>query len=169
MNLGLDVIYQAHGWHAFAHYISIGIPTKLRSKTFPFGKTVCKKFNIGVLSCDFSRLHRGGVNELVKPSLFRKPLKHLRRALHEEHKTYAQAGNADGKFWSPFKNTCQNLVREVSLNPGMTMKELINTVKHHYASETGARGSIVQWTRAGKIKGLRLDESVRPMRVYPDE
>ena len=50
----------------------------------------------------------------------------------------------------------------------LTMKELIKEIDHHYSSDATARGSIVQWTRAGKIKGVTLDESMWPMRIYPE-
>lgn len=167
MNAGLEVIYQAFQWQTHAHYVSIAVPRGLRSRTANFAGVVCKRFGIGLLECDLYN-ESYNVRQHVAPKLDRSPWNKLRDALNENHKTYAEAGNADGKFWSPFKQTCNEVVRAVNESPGMTVKGLIDSISHHYSSDATAKGSIVQWARAGKIKGIKIDEHSRPLRIYPE-
>jgi len=167
MNAGLEVIQQANRWQTHAHYVSIAVPRGRRSRTAHFARLVCKKFDIGMLECDMYN-DRYNVRQDVAPKLYRNPYRRLRNTLTEHHKTYAEAGNSDGKFWSPFKQTCKELVRAVTAKPGMTMKELVNSISHHYSSDATAKGSIVYWARAGKIPGIKVDEGSRPLRVYPE-
>jgi hypothetical protein len=168
MGMGLEVIQQAYAWRMYANYISVAVPARLRTRTMPFGCTVSKMLGIGVLTCGDGGVYYSGIKELERPKLCRQPLKHLRQALVEEHKTYAEAGNSEGKFWSPFKATCERIKKAVEKRPGMTLKELVESVEHHYSTDSTARGSIVQWARMGKIPGIEIDEHCRPMRVYPE-
>lgn len=39
---------------------------------------------------------------------------------------------------------------------------------HHYQSHSSARNSIVQWLHKGIIKGVVIDDSEKPYRLYPE-
>ena len=95
--------------------------------------------------------------------------KKLRGVLCAEHKTFALAGNADGKHWSAFKATCQSLVRFVRKNQGCSLKQVVSSIDHHYSSDSSARGSLLHWISKGKVDGLVVDTTRRPFRFYtPD-
>jgi hypothetical protein len=91
-------------------------------------------------------------------------------ALLDGQRTFAKAGNADGKFWSPFRDTCERVRKVVDALPGLTMSEIVDMIDHHYVSKQSASGSLLRWVEAGKIDGVVVrggskDDGLR--RLYP--
>jgi hypothetical protein len=112
----------------------------------------------------------------------------LRRWLCEEQKTYLAAGSPCGGGWTPFKDTCRNLLDFVRAHPGCTIKEAIGGrpavlvegdivhcnpaapgIRHHYRTEATAISSLRTWIREGKVPGMRLEQDGRALRLYPTE
>jgi len=93
----------------------------------------------------------------------------LDRILCPEHRAYGEAGNAESKFMSAFRITCDNLRAAVSARPGITMAEAVAGMDHHYTSDKVARSSLLAWIRARKIKGIecRDVEGSRAFGLYP--
>lgn len=60
-----------------------------------------------------------------------RPLK-LAARLREEHKTSAPAGSRGG-HWSRWRDTCARITRLAAGSPGVTLKEALQQVSHHYA------------------------------------
>ena len=82
----------------------------------------------------------------------------LRARLRPEHKTSAKAGAPGGAGrWTPWRDTCRQLAVLVKAQPGITLKEAIDTIKHHYRSAASARTSLAKWISDGKIDGVRLE------------
>ncbi len=163
-SLGLSVFGQAHGWVRFAHRVSAAVPTTRDSQARRFAREVARSFGIGILEAAYRR----DIYEAVAPKLRRRvDDARLRSSLTEERKTFAAAGNADGKHWSPFQATCNRVRTAVARKPGILMKELVETVEHHYASHSSARGSLTKWIETQKIKGVRIQRDGRNVRVYP--
>lgn len=156
------VIEQARDWTNRAHYAYVAVPFG-RDMRFP--ADICKSLGIGVIT----------VNTRQPSAEFRvtvySPASLHRRAtlpeLYEEQKTWASAGSKGEKYYTPFKATVDRLTRLVVQQPGVTMRDAIRQIQHHYASDKSAIGALVQWIRAGKVKGLRVDG--RPLRLYPME
>ena len=147
---GLALLEQGFNWVGFAHYVSIAAPRFARSVAM---EMFCRDHGIGMLS-----VCAGEISERIAPRLYRKALDHwLRSAICEETRTWAQAGNAMSDYFSPFRRTVRRIHDVLRAEPGLTMKELMARVDHHYASAASARGAIHQWIRLGKIKGLRSD------------
>lgn len=167
LTLSLALIYQALQWQKKAHFVSIAVPAPRRYFNAA-GDYFCRKEGIGVLAVDSFRT--GPAYERLKPVLFRKAhVEHIKSHLCEQQKTFAKAGNADGKYWTPYQETCRLINEAVRSNPGITLKDLIGSIKHHYISGASATSSISHWARAGKIKGIRCDKDGRFLRFYPEE
>ncbi len=170
-SLSLSLLEQINHWKHKVHYVSIAIPqTKNRfDRTRHYGFNLLKQNGIGC----FSVTHRpciSKVREEVEPSLHRKVnCQYIIDSLMEEHKTFAEAGNADGKRWTPFKHTCTNITRMVTENPGILFKDLMINVTHHYASTNSARSSIKYWIESGIIDNIVFKKENKQLRVYLKE
>ena len=46
------------------------------------------------------------------------------------------------------------------------LKDLVDGVAHHYASDSSARGNLCRMIREGVIQGIRI-EGGRPLRLFP--
>ncbi|MCI0489371.1 MAG: hypothetical protein L0229_22490 [Blastocatellia bacterium] len=108
--------------------------------------------------------------ETLAPKLHRKAyVERLRAALVPERKIFAEAGNAEGKRWTPFQQTCMNVRDAVTGNPGLTIKELVDGISTHYHAPSTARSCLKKWIEAGKVKGVRIEKDGRVLRLYPDD
>ena len=173
---GLSVIAQADHWIGHANLVYVAVPRGWR--THGLAASICRDRGIGVLEVMGGAGHgdQGGyadwrVQELVAPRLQRSVTSSghtLRSKLCAETRTYAEAGNNEGKFWSPFKATVAEIHRALKERPGLTTRELVDAIKHHYHAASTARSCLPQWLRYKKIPGVR-GEGDRPMRWYLGE
>jgi len=166
------VIEQAAAWRGLAHYRSIATP--------PFRETgrrvdVRQFFmlhdGIGhLVVSETTRFMGGPVRVHLEPKLDRHARgSAMRSVLREEHKTYAEAGNSRGDRYTPFQATCDQVRALLKIRPGVTMKELVGSIQHHYASTATARSSLAHWIQAGVIQGVRAEKDGRALRVYLEE
>lgn len=144
---GLPVIEQAKRWSLHAHLVSVGTP----SYPGEFGQEVCRLFGVGIISSGRTYSDGSGTKEVLRPRLNRKPWKLPR--LCEEHKTYAEAGTNGGGYFTPFRRTMRIVEEEVRRTPGITIKELVKRVDHHYCSDSTARQCLAKWLMSGEIPG----------------
>lgn len=178
-----SVCEQAWYWnqHWASHYVSIAIPNLRRSKGFYYLYETLKNHGIGILEVTNHNQHwmnkdkdlpPSFVSEDLRPQLFRTHQDYRRRTLdklHELHKTYAPAGNADGKKLTAFNYTVSELEKAVRQSPGKTMDEILRYTDHHYSSAASAKASIFKWIHRGVIKNIRLVKEGRVTRLYPKE
>lgn len=184
--LGLSVIGQAHHWIKYAHRVSVAIayqhkkgkPEKqIRSTPARrFAYVVCKQFGIGILNVSASTQGReyGGrfdvpVQEKVAAPLRRKISAGLRDVLCEQHKTFAEAGSPTGRRWTPFTATCMEVGNYVRNYPGCSLKQMIDTISHHYATAASARASLKRWIDARKIPGVVTRYGNRAVTLHWDQ
>lgn len=180
MTFGLGVIAQAHGWVRYANAASVAVPARARhpgvyeppQRSRQFAESVCRQNGVGVIyvkplgPADPWDRGRWGY---ISPAFARVRQSPLRNAVHNEHKRF-RAGNANSEYHTPWRSTCAELVRVVVDEPGLTMKEaLTKMAAHHYSSDAVARSSLVKWIRLGSLKGVRLDKSTRPYRLFPGD
>lgn len=172
MAFGLEVIRQALGWIGTAHMVSVAVPI-LRRDSSSTGRTICKALGIGLLEAHagYTDLNIGDqINELVEPLFLRRAnSRSITSRLTERHKTFARAGNARGLHLTPWKATCEAIVRLVKEKPGLSMKEVIEGVDHHYSSPKVARASMAKWIKLGKVEGLRSERDGKLLRLYVEE
>ena len=159
----LALLEQAAAWLPLAHHVSVAVPFR-RKAGHSFGRRIAGDLGIGVFEVGGSRV------EVDDPDLHRnvKPGK-IVRALHEEQKTCAPAGNAEGRFFSPFQGTCRAVLEAVKASPGLTMRELVAGIKHHYHSPASARSALAKWIAAGTVPGVELRRDGKVLQVYPAE
>ena len=163
-SVSLALIEQAMERRRFAHRVFIAAPTG-RARA---GALVCAELGIGVLDVFIGRsdYEPPRVREVCPSRRWNsRPVK-LASKLRPEHKTACPAGSPTGGHWTQFRATCEQLTRTVrDAGPdGLTIKEAIAS-KHHYASLAGARSSLAQWIREGRMPGVRLEDG----RLYPTE
>lgn len=158
-NLGLKVIEQADRWKYLANYVSIAVPGG-HSNTF--ADNILKWKKIGSIIVNQSECY-----EHIRPFLNRKALTDkVKEGLKEQHKTYAEAGNNKGRYWSPFKETCRQIVLAVMREDGILLKDLIDKIDHHYHTPSSAKSSILEWTKRGYIHGIEVRLENNRYRFY---
>lgn len=92
----------------------------------------------------------------------------LRARLGPGYKTHAKAGSPNGAGrWTPFRETCERLAYAAQAQPGITLKDAIAGMTHHYSSAAAARSSIRKWVELGKVPGVRLDRKEKLLRLFP--
>jgi hypothetical protein len=170
LSLGLRVLSQANDWRRMANLTYVAVPGYGRNRDLGFAMDVAAMFGIGVLRVTPRQyLEIPDVKEIKRPTFRRNIASNLRECLNEGQKTYAEAGNPDGKRWTPFQETCRVVRQYAQSHPGATMKEVIDNVKTHYSTPMSARQSLAKWIELGLVPGLRIERLGRALRVWPVE
>jgi hypothetical protein len=163
--LSFALIDQARDRLKHAHWVSVAVPSAKRSETAYWA---LRYFGIGLLlKMDYT----GEVRESIEPRTNRaghQGAKKLISTLVPEQHDFAAAGTAHGGYWTPFKATCRNALDFVKVHGACTAKDLIDGIKHHYRTSATARTTLIQRIEAGVVPGLRIDRSVKPLRVVPE-
>lgn len=162
--LNLSVIEQAYEWIAYAHFVWVAT-----WHSIPRGRLMYKilqDYGIGWLSS-----YRGDVRETTKPAFRRVPpnLSLLTDCLTEERRHVGVAGSAHGGYWTPFRQTGWELQRLAKEKPGITLREALESFRHHYASTKSAMCNLPSWIDKGKFPEVRLDRSDGKLRLVPVE
>ena len=163
--LSLSLIRQADNWFGKANYISVAVPYPHKiGKDQIFVRRILEKLGIGLLY-----ISNDDVKEEVRPQLNRYIYPKPKTYLKEEHKVWAKAGNNLNERYTPFQDTCGQILREIRLSPGLTVKELIGKINHHYRTPESAKGSLLKWGQEGLIKGVIVKRDKNNLRFYLDE
>jgi hypothetical protein len=157
MSMSIRLLNQLDDRVASAHITSAAVPARKRCEA-PW--KLLRALGVGLLGV----WSDGQIEESVRPRFFRRA-KGIE--LHEQQKTFCAAGSASGGHWTPFKETARNVLLFVLWRPGCTLNELIEGISHHYNDTTAAKRNILMWIKTDVIKGIRIDESVRPYKLYP--
>lgn len=160
-SLSLAVMSQAWFWRIHTNYCSVAVPKRRYTNASSFAGIVCRRFGIGVIRAEDWRIDYD-----VAPS-FRRKRSACLESLREEQKTYAKAGTNGGGHYTPFKATCQNILKAVIKNPGIQLKELIAELDHHYSNEPTAKSCVRHWVEVGKVAGVRGEKDGKSLRYYP--
>jgi len=157
--IGFAVLEQAHGWLRHAHRVSAATG-RSRSK---FAARVAADYGIGWLAIG----KRRRVRELVEPAERTRVSERLRRQLAEEQRTFAPAGNARAKFWSPWKATVLEVQAWVAANPGGSFADMVSQVRHHYRTVATARSCLRRHIGDGLVPGVRIERAGRRLLIEP--
>lgn len=171
LSWSLALIIQAMERRREATRVYIAAPY---SRTMQGAASVCTELGIGALDvrmgspgCDSGEGHGApSVREVVASRRWNARPTALAAALAPEHKTHAKAGTNGGR-WTPFRSTCEQVAAVVQRQPGITIKALVDEIKHHYRSGPSARSSIAHWVQRGKIAGVRFEPA--DGLLYPTE
>lgn len=171
--LGLPVMEQAFYWRGYAHFVWVASWYSSRTGG-RLSMRILKDYGIGYLSMSPSNCQRtleiNNPNEVVAPTLLRCPpnLELLTQKLVPEQKTVVAAGGNRGGHWTPFKSTCYELARIAKEKPGITLKEALDSFKHHYSNTRSAMCHLPEWIAKGKVPGVLLDKSDGKARLVLD-
>ena len=187
--LSLDLMAQAFHWQRYAHWASVAIPSPKRNKRTGY-RTASKGRELAVKLLRARGVGIVTVGESTKeehpPSLCRwaipghkdsvpgvrlrwrlSDIRSLRGALVPEQKNFEAAGSSGGRHWSEWRATCERAIRLVAHNPGLSLKELIDGIDHHYASDASARSAMSHWIQRGRIPEIEVRREGRLIKLYP--
>lgn len=162
-SLSLKLMEQANSWVGKANFISIAIPVKSRIGN-EFIRDILKWKGVGVLTVN-SYLE---VNEYIRPRLNRKTID-ISKFLKQEQKTFAEAGNNLGKYFTPFQNTVLEIQKVVRNKQGILFNDLIKELNHHYKTPSTAKSCLRQWIESGIIRNIFIRKEDNLLRVYYDK
>ena len=159
----LVLLDQLLEWKGHAHLVSGAVPMpKVSHRSAWVFRWALKQMGAGLFELRHKNLDPGSYSsacqETVHPVLHRKITNRVMNALCEEQtrpEDWAHAGSAKGGHFTPFRSTCNAVRSYVDRHPGATMKQIVDNIKHHYASDAGARSSLAQWIREGKVEGIK--------------
>lgn len=171
-SLSLALIKQAMDRRRAAHRVYIAAPHTRREGEVA---EICEELGIGLLDVAPARDYvqvagyefgEPAVRVVVDSRRWNVRPVELAAALRPEHKTHAKAGAVGaGGRWTPFRDTCRQLANIVHGEPGISLKEAITKITHHYRSSRSARTSLAHWLQRDKVPGVRLENA----RLYPTE
>lgn len=155
-SFGLKVLEQAFDWKVFANYVSVAVPYRSIYKS-KIANIILNDLKIGALlisvkGWDESRR----VEEYLKPIFYDCGKINIIKYLHNEQKTWAQAGSKSGNRYTKFKGTVNQIYEYLKLHPGSTLKEIIKNIHHHYSKDSTAQSAISAWIRNGVIKNIDI-------------
>lgn len=112
-SMTMTVLGQARRWLPYANLVWVAVP-KSNDYAYDGALWVCQSTGVGLFTVTapgYRSVDGGLVSEDVSPDFRRKRVRteDLRRVLRPEHKTFAAAGAPNGKVWTPFKATAQDL------------------------------------------------------------
>jgi hypothetical protein len=169
-SLSMTLLGQARRWLPYANFVWIAVP-KTADYVYDGALWVCKSTGLGLFGVRRPSARNGyeaGVKEDVMPTFLRKAFtKDLRAALRPEHKTYAAAGSASGRVWTPFKATSKDLLALVKAEPGILLAAALRRVKHHYAKDSTARNCMAKNIEKGFVEGVRLVRDGKSLKLFP--
>jgi hypothetical protein len=138
-SMTFTVLEQADNWGC--HFRSIAIPSarSLQGRGFAY-KIAHKYLHLGIIEIGPS-----GIKQYYDPPLMReyhKTSKWMISQLREEHKTSLAAGSKGGGYFTPYRQTMNDVKRFIARTPGCTLKEIMQDLNHHYASDASAKTCI---------------------------
>lgn len=159
----LAVLEQAMGHRRMFHLVSVATPYT-KSQGF---RSVCRAFGIGWIRIhdevwipeEPERWRREAQPARIEiaPILDRSAhaaARRIRERLSPQHKRFSP-GNASCAYWTPYRATCEQILREVQREPrGVPLRELVRRIKHHYGSDATAVSCLRKWIQAGKVPGV---------------
>jgi len=155
LSLNLVVLGQAWCNTQYFHYSSIAVPKTNRKKGALAADHFCRQNGIGIIYIGNNYLGKPYASENLSAHFHRKAFtKYIN--LYEEQKTWAMAGNADGRAYTPFMGTKQQLIEYVKKHPGCPVREAMENINHHYHKLSTAMSCIRQWINKGVISELSL-------------
>ncbi len=155
--VGLAVLEQAHQWLPHAHRVSVAT----RHSRNAFAARVLRDYGVGWLAVAAS----GRVRPVVAPSERRRISERLARSLADEQRTFAPAGNARARFWSPWKATVAEVQAWSAAHPAAPLSDLVRGIRHHYRTAATARSCLRRHIADGLVPGIRLERDGRRILV----
>lgn len=156
---------QIQDWRYYANYVSVAVQHPVNVTT-QHTLRVCRASDAGI---GVLYVLDGRVLITVEPRKCEVKIDNLRDCLRVEQQEWAAAGNADGKFFSQYQDTCKQLFEIVQASPGILLTDAVPQIKHHYHTDKDAISCLGQWARIGTIRGIERRKEKGRIRLYPKE
>lgn len=154
----LKLLEQILDWRRHANLLAVAVPPGLWT---PVWREILEHYGVGQFRSSQS------ADLQIVPHVFRTRSDKLWKALCEEQKTFAEAGNNQGRRFTPFQKTVMSAFNAAKQSPGLPYKEWLALVEHHYESDKTARYTLKKWIEAGIVPGVELRNEGGVLRVYP--
>jgi hypothetical protein len=158
-----------------ANQVYVAVPKGKCSEARNYALESARHMGIGVLEVqrqNWSKEIPYSVKLVSRPRWIRNKRMHpkLRDACVPETRR-VKAGSASGGHWTAFRGTMKAALDLVKETPGMTTKQLLSKLEHHYASDRSAAGCFHQYAQSGLIGkyGLRMEKHGRQYHWYAKE
>lgn len=136
------------------------------------GWRIADEKGIGVLLAGSREPNRVVIKSAAKPQKMIPLLRtRLLGSLRPQHKTFAAAGSPTGARFTPFKETCENIVKFMATKPqGCSLAHLAANVKHHYRLPKHFVANMKRLMLREVVKGVHFetDPLGGPYTVFPD-
>jgi hypothetical protein len=177
MNMHFGLLNQGGKWRGYAEEVYVAVPAlyrhwKVKGETDLAIRCATELLGIGVIEV-LNVWNKDPEVHFSLPEAFPATVPRYRKALASllipEVKEYnAKAGTAGGKFWTPFKGTCQKLLALIETHPsGLSVKDAVAKVEHHYRNDKSAQGNITKLAERGVIPGVSLEKRGRTNFLVP--
>lgn len=161
--LSLALLGQCFRWTRYAHYVSVAVPPKTRDEGTHFAMQLLRERGAGLFNSreyPFVGSPTDHVKEVIEAKFHRAvDYKELASRLHVEQMQVGEAGSQHG-YWTPFKQTCENLRQYLKGGKRVSLKEAIGSVQHHYKKPSTAVGSMANWIKSGKVPGVKYENGI---------
>lgn len=161
-SLSLRLLDQLLGWRGQAHHI-IGAYQAGRGRNTAVSE-FCRHQGFGLWFAGVE-----GIEEVLAPRFNRTAhIAHTVACLSEAQRSgqYAAAGSK-GAYFTPFRRTTDLLRSAVRDTPGITLREALGSIAHHYANARSGMSSLPDLIRKGLVPGVRLEPEGRVLRLFP--
>lgn len=144
-SMTLKVLEQSYRWKSYASqiYVCVPYPKYKERKSRKFILEICQKMNIGVFYVQNNQIF-----EQFTPSINEK---FTYPKLYEQQKQ-SIAGNANGEFYTSFKNTVNNIKLFMMDKDIYSYDTMITEIEHHYKNNNSAKSSIKKMIERNIIK-----------------
>lgn len=167
--LSLSLLEQCARWLGAANYVIACCPFT-RNSWAASDYARLRGFGLWLVSGVYGEdVSSARVDEVRAPRLWRHIHAPVRRLLRPEHRRHAPSGSAGGGYYTPFRATCDRLRELVRRHPGVTLKDAMNQIEHHYVSIQSARSCLPGRIREGLVPGVVIKEDGRRLLLFPEE
>ncbi len=170
LSFGAPVLAQA--WDrrrsADVHWVSVAVPPGPKDwNTCHYLEHTARCDGTGVL-----RVTPDGVRRDIAPTLTRHmqapQLHRMLAKLDKCPRDAVEAGTNRGGYWTEFKGTAGRVAAFVRRKPGCTLRELVDSIEHHYGSDSSARTRIGSLAEQGVFKGVRVERDGKRILLFPE-
>lgn len=132
-----------------------------RARNFAF--KIAEDYGIGLFQIEVDKKRDGQIviwepESKLEPKLIEKPVFKDSIFLCDRHKSFAEAGNSNGKRWTPFQATKENLIKYIKKNEGCKLRNALQNIEHHYSSINSGVSCLSGLIKNGIIKELNYDK-----------
>ena len=167
-SMTFTVLAQANMWHS--HFRSVAIPATINyyDKGRGMSYQIAKDYlHLGIIEVRNDR----EVKEVFCAPVMRENHEYTKKYylpyLREEHKTFSKAGTKNGGYWTPYRQTIEEVKRFIYRNPGCTFKEIMNYIgRGHYSSTSSANSSLRIALTSWESSWCKYENTNGVMRFY---